>query len=749
MGETSVIIWTCNAGRYISTTLESVSRQTCADFEVIVVDEGSTDDTAARVAEWGDRIDYLRIAEVGRGGARNLGLARATGRFVAFLDAGDVWMPHKLERQVAYFHAFPETGLLHTDSIVSRTPVAAMREATERTVDRQAPPPVRVFGDLFHRAIDIHTRTVMIPREMLAEVGGFNEEAESDIADWDLWLRIAASAPTGSLPVPLAVGRPRRSLAGTVETTYRGQEIVIAKMAPLCAAACSRHAGDAATCVRERRYQLSLELGAERFWRGQLPAAAAAFGEARRLRPARPRPYVFLSAARLGRVLLDRSPRARHAFLAASGHRPLIAAQPPANNLVHDTVYRRTRRSIVRAIHTADDILGRVARSRVRVLFEAATPMSFVVFRPILERLQQDPRLEFWFTTSDHSWDAGRLFPTTGITDHVVSTRDVLRMKFDAYVNADFWNMTWLPRGAQRVHLFHGVAGKYSLDAPVGIAPVVASFDRLMFPNRERLLKYAQAGIIDADSPQAALIGYPKVDCLVDGSLDRAAIQRSLGLDPTAPTVLYAPTWSPYSSLHSMGVDVIRALGRLGVNVVVKLHDRSYDRTARGSDGVDWRERLNRLARDWPVHVAEDFDASRYLFVADTIVTDHSSVGFEFMLLDRPVVVIDCPELIEKAHIALDKVRLLRHASAVVTEPNQIARAVRRELDDPDRLSAERRAVAADLFYRPGSATTRAVECLYEVLSLPEPVQLGAADATPSSSLQLPAAFSSCDSSPT
>ena len=133
-------------------------------------------------------------------------------------------------------------------------------------------------------------------------------------------------------------------------------------------------------------------------------------------------------------------------------------------------------------------------------------------------------------------------------------------MKFDAYINTDFWNMTWLPRRHPAVHLFHGVAGKYDLDAPTRIAPVVATFDRLMFPNRDRLKRYADAGLVDPDSPAAALIGYPKVDCLVDGSLDRTRIQHELGLDPAAPTLIYAPTWSPYSSLNASGEAIIASL---------------------------------------------------------------------------------------------------------------------------------------------------------------------------------------------
>jgi hypothetical protein len=297
-------------------------------------------------------------------------------------------------------------------------------------------------------------------------------------------------------------------------------------------------------------------------------------------------------------------------------------------------------------------------------------------------------------------------------------------MKFDAYVNTDFWNMSWLSRRTQRIHMFHGVAGKYSLDAPVEIAPVVASFDRLMFPNRERLLKYARAGLIDPEGPQAALVGYPKLDRLVDGSLDRDAIRSAIGLDPSLPTVVYAPTWSPYSSLHSMGLEIIAALSRLDVNVIVKLHDRSYDRTARGSGGIDWRERLGPVARRRRVHIAEDFDATPYLYVADLAITDHSSVGFEFMLLDRPVVVIDSPLLVRKAQIARDKVRMLQRASAVVSDAAGIGPVVMRELADPGRLSAERRAISADLFYCPGGATRRAVECFYDALSLPAPASL-------------------------
>jgi hypothetical protein len=294
-------------------------------------------------------------------------------------------------------------------------------------------------------------------------------------------------------------------------------------------------------------------------------------------------------------------------------------------------------------------------------------------------------------------------------------------MKFDAYINTDFWNTTWLNRRVRRIHLFHGVAGKYGLDAPVRIAGVVASFDRLLFPNRDRLDRYARAGLIDGESAQAALVGYPKVDCLVDGSLDRRAIARELGLAPSTPTVLYAPTWSPHSSLNAMGPAIIAALARMDVNVIVKLHDRSFEPSARGSGGVDWRLQLDTLRRKWPVHVAEGADVSPYLAVSDALVTDHSSVGFEFMLLDRPLVVVDCPVLLEKARVSPDKVRLLKGAADVVSGSKQVAGAIRQALSDPARLSRARRDVAARLFFKPGTATGRAVACIYDALELNVP----------------------------
>src|SRR5262245_26814911 len=430
MTEVPFFIPAFNAVRTIAAALQSVFAQTYRHYEVIVVDDGSTDDTVLRVAEWSARIQYIRQANAGPGSARNEGIRRARGRLVAFLDADDVWLPRKLQRQIAYFDRFPEAGLLHAETIVSRTPQQTLRELVDVTPpDDLTRPPAHVFGDLFHAAIDINTLTVMVRRDVLAEVGGFDERRELHVEDWDLWLRIAARYAVGYMPAPLAIHRPGGSMSSAVEKTFHGQQLVIDKIAPVCGTACRRHAGDPAACVRERRSVLYSELGYERFWGSRMAAAADAYREVLRLRPRDIRASFYYTAARLGRPSMERWQSVRTAFRAVARNRR-ESAQPQNENLFYDTIFRRSRRAVVGAAHALDDLASRLTHDRARVLFEAASPMSLAVFQPLLDRMQRDPRVEFWFTTSDEEWDAASIFLQAGIRERVVPSPQARRMKF-------------------------------------------------------------------------------------------------------------------------------------------------------------------------------------------------------------------------------------------------------------------------------------------------------------------------------
>lgn len=704
MPQVSVVIPVFNSARLIGHALRSVFAQTFQDFEVTVVDDGSDDrdELLAVLAEWSGRIRYIRKPNGGPASARNLGIAESRGSLIAFLDADDEWLPGKLARQVEYFARHPETGLLHTAVVGQRAGGAAPG------------PPRPAFCDLFHTVFFVNTLTVMVPRSVLEQVGPFDERREVHIEDWDLWLRIAARFPFGYVDEPLAMHRPGGWMSRQVERTYSAQALVMEKNRALCAQACSEHRANPAQCLRRRRFVLHRDWGYDRLVAGNRTGARELLGRALRLSPWHPR----TAALYLSTFLPRRRRAAKHA-LVNGAPRGRVRTPSPAPSLVHDTLYRRLRRRAIARLHDADDAIWRRAHERRRVLFDAASPMSFAVFRPVYERLRQDPRLDLWFTAHGRVWAPEAIYGPAGITTNVVPPGIAAWMKVDLYINADFWDMTWLYRRTRRIHLFHGVAGKYGLDAPVDLAPTIAAFDSLMFANEDRRSRYIEAGLVPDDDIKAALVGYPKVDCLVDGSIDGRAVLGSLGLDPRRPTVIYAPTWSPYSSLHDIGDELIERIAAAGLQLIVKLHDRSYDRRLRGSGGIDWAERLARYDAHPLVRAVRDADGSPFLAASDALISDHSSIAFEFMLLDRPIVVIDRPELIRQAGVNPQKAGLLRSASRVVRDARGATQAVSAALRRPDEFGAERRRIAGGLFYGAGTATERAVALIYGILEMP------------------------------
>ncbi len=182
----SVVIPTYNRAPLLRRALDSVFGQTFRDFEVLVVDDGSTDDTAATVAGCGDvRVRYLRQAQnAGVAAARNRGLREARAELVAFLDSDDEWLPDKLALQVALFRDAPEDiGLVYTG-------VESVRDDGRRTIERP-----RCRGDVFREMLAANVvhgggSNVMIRRAVVATVGFFDEQVAA-IEDYHYWLRIA------------------------------------------------------------------------------------------------------------------------------------------------------------------------------------------------------------------------------------------------------------------------------------------------------------------------------------------------------------------------------------------------------------------------------------------------------------------------------------------------------------------------------------------------------------------------------
>jgi hypothetical protein len=354
-----------------------------------------------------------------------------------------------------------------------------------------------------------------------------------------------------------------------------------------------------------------------------------------------------------------------------------------------------------------------------RILINAGLPMEYSMIAPIHRQLSKDPRVKFFCTSTVHAHNVRSIFAEAEEGFAVVSPQRAALTKFDAYLAADF-NWAKLPRGTKRVQTFHGVAGKYGnvYDRPENSA---REWDRLFFINRRRLNNFISSGAIDADSPAISLVGMPKADCLVDGSLQRNAILESLGIDPVRRTVLYAPTWTPYASLNVMGEELAEQLGRAGYCVIVKLHDNSRDPDPRNSGGVDWVGRLTPILLKYGGHLAARGSIAPYLVAADVMISDHSSAGFEYLLLDRPLIRIEMPELIARTNIHPDYVELLMRASTTVRDPEETVRATESAFSAPAHLSEQRKAVAAELFYKPGTATNRAITELYKLMELPPP----------------------------
>lgn len=354
---------------------------------------------------------------------------------------------------------------------------------------------------------------------------------------------------------------------------------------------------------------------------------------------------------------------------------------------------------------------------RRRLLVNARTAMNYATIAPIVERLQCDQRLEFYFAASEQPELTESIYADAVQPFKLVTPLQASLIQFDVYLAADFLWMKLL-RGARRVQTFHGVAGKYRsvYDSP---SQSMRSWDRLFFINERRLRHFIECGAIDEGSEAARLIGMPKLDCLVDGTLQRDELLREMGIDPARRTILYAPTWSAHSSVVSMGEELVKRLGEAGFAVIVKLHDRSRDLQYVNSGGVDWGTRLEPLLQRFDGVLAKGKNSSPYLAAADVMITDHSSVGFEYLLLDRPLIRIHVPELIKNTDIEPRYVELLASASTSVNDVSETIAAVEQSFVDAQENSKTRIAVANEMFYKPGSATDRAVNELYSLMELP------------------------------
>jgi len=195
----SVIIPTYNRGWILQEAIDSVLDQDFSDFELIVVDDGSNDNTREILGAYRDRITVLRQPNRGVSAARNRGINEAAGQLIAFLDSDDLWLPGKLSTQVGFFED-------NADAVINQTQEIWIRNGQRVNPKKRHH---KFSGMIFERSLAlclVSPSAVMIKKSLFEAVGGFDENLPA-CEDYDLWLRISCRYPVHLIDIALIIKR--------------------------------------------------------------------------------------------------------------------------------------------------------------------------------------------------------------------------------------------------------------------------------------------------------------------------------------------------------------------------------------------------------------------------------------------------------------------------------------------------------------------------------------------------------------
>lgn len=195
----TVVIPTFNRGWIIEEAIKSVLAQDFLDFELIIVDDGSTDNTSAILSRYVNDIIVLNQKNKGVSAARNKGIMEGSGEYVAFLDSDDLWLPEKLSRQVDFFLKNPEAMICQTNEIWIRNGVRVNPKKVHKK------PSGMIFMPSLLRCL-VSPSAVMMRRKLFENIGLFDEQMPA-CEDYDLWLRVSHCYPVYLIDIPLVVKR--------------------------------------------------------------------------------------------------------------------------------------------------------------------------------------------------------------------------------------------------------------------------------------------------------------------------------------------------------------------------------------------------------------------------------------------------------------------------------------------------------------------------------------------------------------
>lgn len=191
----SVIIPTFNRAHTLARAIDSVLGQSHENFELIIVDDGSTDNTVELLKSYGEKLKYFTTENKGVSAARNFGVKNSDGRWLAFLDSDDEWLPEKLAKQLELLIHFPNLPLIHGEEIWVRNGKRVNQKKKHK----------KAGGSIYQMCLPlccISPSAAIIKREVYQELGGFDEEFVV-CEDYDLWLKITSLHEVGFVPTPI------------------------------------------------------------------------------------------------------------------------------------------------------------------------------------------------------------------------------------------------------------------------------------------------------------------------------------------------------------------------------------------------------------------------------------------------------------------------------------------------------------------------------------------------------------------
>jgi len=227
----SIVIPTYNCARYILAAIQSVFTQTFDDYEIIVVDDGSTDDTREVLQAWSSRLRYIYQQNRGQAAARNAGIRASSGQYLVFLDADDLILPRKLEVQASVLDAVPQIGVVYSDFYFWLDNSSKQIWQLRSTVPGWRSLSGNVLDEIM-QGNWLATNCAMLRRQCFDEVGFFDETL-SPVEDWDLWVRLAGRFKFQYHDYPSSVYRVHGAnisldYAGTAPAQIRLLEKIIA-----------------------------------------------------------------------------------------------------------------------------------------------------------------------------------------------------------------------------------------------------------------------------------------------------------------------------------------------------------------------------------------------------------------------------------------------------------------------------------------------------------------------------------------